>query len=434
MIIEDRLNRWIEAYDRNGYLNGSILVASNENILINKGFGMANWEHNVPNMPTTKFRVGSITKAFTAMCIFQLHEKQKLHINDYLSKYLPQYPMGDQITIYHCLTNTSGISNYTKFPNFWSSTMRLPLTLNQLIDSFKEKDLDFKPGSYFQYSNSGYALLTAIIENVSNRSYTDYIQEKICHPLGMYNTSCDDGTKVVASMASGYSYWEEPIHAAYVDMSFPLGAYGLYSTPEDLFIWDKVLKSSQMLRKDLMDTMFTPHLGAYACGWMVSDERSRKCLNHYGDISGFCSDLLRFVDDQVTVIFLSNMNVTPVSHLCREIAKIIFDEHASLPVPTAPIAFTLKESIIGRYLIENETSNVLEITFRNETLYMTIPKLYGVLYKFKIVPVCHNPTKTILITEIIHEQLAFYYSLSGEIERVEYIDYFGVLRRIYKAV
>jgi CubicO group peptidase (beta-lactamase class C family) len=425
VILEERIRNWIESYDRNGYLNGSILIATNENILLNKGFGMANWEHRVPNTPATKFRIGSITKAFTAMGILQLQEKQKLNINDDVGKYLPDYPNGDRITIYHCLTNTSGIPNYTSFPDFWSRTMRLPSTLHQLIDSFKGRELDFEPGSQFRYSNSGYALLTAIIETVSGMSYADYIREQICHPLGMYHTGCDDGKRVVTGLASGYSFWEEPIHPAYADLSFPLGAYGLYSTTEDLFIWDKALKSSQILGKELMEKMFTPYLGSYACGWMVSEIWGRKCVNHFGDISGFCSDFLRFVDDQVTVIFLSNMNVTPVTHLSREIAKTIFAENVSLPIPAVPIHFTGTETITGKYVIENETNKVLDISVKNEELYLTVPKMYGALYKFKLVPVSHDSTQTTFLTEMIHERLVFYYSVSGEIERIEYMDYYG---------
>jgi CubicO group peptidase (beta-lactamase class C family) len=425
MILEERISKWIESYDRNGYLNGSILIAANDNILLNKGFGMANWEHKVPNRPATKFRIGSITKAFTAMGIFQLHEKQKLNINDFVGKYLPDYPNGDRITIYHCLTNSSGIPNYTSFPDFWSRTMRLPFTLHQLIDSFKGRELDFEPGSGFRYSNSGYALLTAIIETVSGMSYADYIREQICHPLGMYNTGCDDGTKVVAGLASGYSFWEEPIHPAYADLSFPLGAYGLYSTTEDLFIWDQALKSSHMLSKELMEKMFTPYLGSYACGWMISEIWGRKCVHHFGDISGFISDFLRFVDNKVTIIFLSNMNVTPVTHLSREIAKTIFEENVSLPIPAVPIPFTKMESIVGKYFIENETDKVLDISVKNEELYLTVPKMYGAIYKFKMIPVRHDSTQTTFITEMIHEQLVFYYSLSGEVERLEYIDCYG---------
>jgi len=433
MIVEDRIANWIESYDRNGYLNGSILIASNENILFNKGFGMANWEHKVPNTPTTKFRIGSLTKAFTAMGIFQLHEKQKLNINDYVGKYLHDYPNGDRITILHCLTNSSGIPNYTSFADFWSSTMRLPSTLNQLIDSFKDRDLDFEPGRSFGYSNSGYTLLTAIMEIVSGISYADYIQEQICHPLGMYNTGCDDGIRVVPSLASGYSFWEEPIHPAYADLSFPLGSYGLYSTTEDLFIWDKALKSFKILNKELTEKMFTPNLSSYAYGWMKSEVFGKNCVHHSGDISGFCSDFLRFVDDQVTIIFLSNMNVTPVKHLSLEIAKTIFEEKTSLPVPAVPIPYTNVEPIVGKYLFGNEDNKVLDISVEKGELFLTVPKTYGAIYKFKLVAVSHDSTKTTFLTEMINEQLVFYNSMSGEIGSVQYMDCTGKNQMLNKA-
>ncbi|MGE7692777.1 serine hydrolase domain-containing protein [Lysinibacillus sp. NPDC094177] len=431
MLLEERLSNWIDSYNRNGYLNGTMLIASNENILLNRGFGMANWEHSVPNVPTTKFRIGSLTKAFTAMAIFQLHEKQKLNIDDYVGKYLHDYPNGQEITIYHCLTNSSGIPNYTNFPDFWFRTMRLPSTLDQLIDSFKGRELEFEPGSKFDYSNSGYALLTAIIEKVSDMSYGDYIQQHICHPLGMYHTGCDDGIKVVPGLASGYSFWEEPIHTAYADMSFPLGSYGLYSTTEDLFIWDKALKSSNILHKELTKKMLTPNLGSYACGWMVSEIMGKKCVHHFGDISGFSSEFLRFVDDEVTIIFLSNMNVTPVMHLSREIAKIVFDKNVSSPAPAVPITYTKKESIVGKYVMENE-DKALTITIKNNEPYLTVPKMYGALYKFKLIPFCHDSTKTAFLTEMIYERVIFFYSLSGEIERVQYVDCFEKTHTLHK--
>ncbi|WP_397538221.1 serine hydrolase domain-containing protein [Rummeliibacillus pycnus] len=431
MITEKRISRWIERYEENGYLNGSILIASNENILLNKGFGMANWEHAVPNKPTTKFRIGSLTKSFTSIAIFQLHEKRKLCIDDCIGKHLPNYPQGEKITIYHCLTNTTGIPNYTSFPDFWSKTMRLPMTLHQLIDSFKHLELNFQPGEKFEYSNSGYALLTAIIEKVSGMSYAEYIQENICRPLGMNNTGCDDGVKIVANLASGYSFWENPIHSVYSDLSFPLGAYGLYSTTEDLFLWDQALKSSQLLSKELIEKMFTPNLSSYASGWVVSDILGRKCMHHFGDISGFCSDFLRFVDEQVTIIFLSNMNVTPITHLTQEMAKLILDEHVTLPLSSQSIKFTNAEHITGKYFIENDESKILDISIKNGELYLTVPKMYGVLYKFKLVPVSHNVSKTTFLTEMINEQVIFHYSLSGEIVGVEYKDF---IEKNYKLI
>ena len=432
MTVEERIHHWFESYERNGYLNGSILVASNGKIILNKGFGMANREHQVPNTPNTKFRIGSITKAFTAMCIFQLHEKQKLNITDYVSKYLPYYPNRNGVTIYHCLTNTSGIPNYTSHPDFWLRTMRLPSSLHQLIDSFKEQDLDFEPGSNYGYSNSGYALLTAIIEAVSGMSYAEYLQQHICLPLGMYHTGCDDGVKVIPGLASGYSFWEEPIHPAHPDMSFPLGAYGMYSTTEDLLIWDQALQSAKLLNQELSEKMFTPNLGSYACGWMITELFGRKCMHHFGDISGFFSDFLRFLENQVTIIFLSNLNVTPVKHLSREIAKTIFEEHVTFPPPADRIEFTKLDFLTGSYFIENKINISLEVSAKNQELYLTVPKMYGVLYKFKLTPVSHDSTKTTFITETIYEQLTFYHSASGEITQLEYTDYYGDIHKACK--
>ncbi|WP_036189986.1 serine hydrolase domain-containing protein [Ureibacillus manganicus] len=434
MAAEERIGKWIERYEENRYLNGSILIASKGEILVNKGFGMANFEHSVPNKPTTKFRIGSLTKAFTAMAIFQLHEKGKLSIDDYIGKYLSNYSHGEKITIYHCLTNTTGIQDYTSFPDFWFKTMRLPMTLKELIESFKDLDLNFEPGKEYEYSSSGYTLLTAIIEKVSGISYAEYIQENICRPLGMKNTGCDDGIKVVTDLASGYSFWEKPIHSAYADLSFPLGAYGLYSTTEDLFLWDRALNSNQLLNKELMEKMMTPYLESYACGWMVSEKLGRKCLHHFGDISGYSSEFSRFVDDQVTIIFLSNMNVTPVSYLTHEMAKVIFDEEVTMPLSSKQISFTTPELLAGKYMIENSENKVLDISIKRGELYLTVPKMYGVPYKFKLIPVSHNSSNTTFLTEMINEQLTFNYSLSGEIIGLEYKDYNENKYKAYKSV
>lgn len=423
MGLVEKLEKWIHAYDQNGYLNGSILVASKGNILLNKGFGMANFEHQIPNHPKTKFRIGSLTKAFTALSIFQLQEQQKLHIDDYINKYLPDYPKGDQITIYHCLTCTAGIPNYTSFPDFWFQTMRLPSTLEQLIDSFKDLELEFDPGSAFEYSSSGYALLTAIIEKVSGLTYAEYIQEYICQPLGMVNTGCDDGVKIVPNLASGYSFWEKPIHSAYADMSFPLGGYGLYSTTEDLLLWDQALGSPSLLSTDSMKKMFRPYLDSYACGWMVSNILDRRCIHHFGDISGYFSDFLRFVDEEVTIIFLSNMNVTPVTHLTKEMARIVFGEEVDYPVPALPIQLQESDRLAGQYaLTANKT---LEISLDDGDLYVTVPKMYGVPYKFKLVPIRQESNQITFITEMIHETVTIHLSDLGQVDSITYTDFYG---------
>jgi len=418
-----KLEKWLERYNENGYLNGTLLIAAEDKILVNSGFGMANWEHQVPNSASTKFRIGSLSKAFTALSIFQLHEQGKLNIDDFIGKYLSGYPNGDKITIYHGLTNTSGIPNYTSFPDFWSTTMRLPKTLDEIIDHFKNLPLNFEPGSKFEYSNSGYALLTAIIEKVSDKPYAEYIRENICLPLGMQNTGCDDGINIVSNLASGYSYWEKPIHAPYADLTFPLGAYGLYSTTEDLFLWDQALKSSRLLGKESTEKMFIAYKNAYACGWVISKIMGRKCSHHFGDISGYVSEFFRFADDGVTIIFLSNMNVTPVTHLTNEIAKIMFAHDVILPASLAnPIPFAEKELLQGKYEIEGK-GECLDISMQHDDLYLTVSKMYGALYKFKLVPIRRTQNNVTFQTEMIDEQLIFHFSSSGKVEFVEYKDY-----------
>ncbi|AWE07325.1 serine hydrolase [Lysinibacillus sp. 2017] len=426
MATSEKVRQMLDSYNKNGYLNGSILVASKGNILENKGFGYANIEHAIPNSKSTKYRIGSLSKAFTAYAIFQLLDRGKLNINDMISKYIDNYPVGENISIYHCLTNTSGIPNYTSFRDFWSSTMRLPSSLKQLIDTFKDQPLNFKPGEQFEYSNSGYAILTAIIEQVSGLSYSNYMREEIFIPFGMKNTGCDDGRKIIPELASGYSLWEETIHAEYTDMSFPLGSYGLYSTTEDLYIWDQTLKNSNLLNDNLMTKMFTPHYSSYASGWVVSEILSRKCIHHFGDLSGYCSSFLRFIDEEVTVIFLSNLNITPVSHLTKEVAKVVFDEEVTLPRPLESIQLKNPPKIVGEYQFENDQSKKVHISEKLNELYLIAPKMYGVLYKYRLIPVEQELYKITFLTEYINEKVILHYSrTSGEIDYMQYIDLYG---------
>lgn len=426
MATPKKVREMLDSYNNKGFLNGSILVVSKGEILENKGFGYANIEHAIPNSKSTKYRIGSLSKAFTAFAIFQLHDREKLNINDMIGKYMGNYPGGENISIYHCLTNTSGIPNYTSFPDFWSNTMRLPTSLNQLIDTFKDQPLNFKPGEQFEYSNSGYAILTAIIEKVTGISYSDYMREEIFNPLGMKNTGCDDGRKIISGLASGYSMWEETIHAEYTDMSIPLGAYGLYSTTEDLYIWDKALKRTKLLNAELISKMFTPNHSSYASGWVVSEILGRKCIHHFGDLSGYCSSFIRFIDEEVTVIFLSNLNITPVSYLTKEIAKVIFEEEVKLPSPLEPIQLKNPPKIVGKYQFENDQTKMVHISEKLNDLYLIAPKMYNVLYKYRLIPVEQELNKITFLTEYINEKVILHYSkTSGEIDYMQYIDLYG---------
>jgi CubicO group peptidase (beta-lactamase class C family) len=231
-------------YHEYGQFNGAALVAENGKVIFKKGFGMANMEWDIPNMPDTKFRIGSITKQFTAMLVMQLVEQGKLKLDGKMSDYLPDYPKstGDKVTIHHLLTHSSGIPSYTGFPNFFRDLSRDPYTPEAFVKTFADSALQFEPGSKFLYNNSGYFLLGAIVEKASGKSFEQALAENILTPLNMKNTGYDHHETVLKKRAAGYEKrLGDYTNAAYLDMSLPYAAGSMYSTVEDLFLWDQAL-------------------------------------------------------------------------------------------------------------------------------------------------------------------------------------------------
>ena len=167
--------------------NGSALVAENGKVTYKGAFGMANMEWNIPNTPDTKFRLGSITKQFTATVILQLVEQGKIKLDAKLSDYLPEYrkDVGDKVTIHHLLTHTSGIPSYTGQPGFQENVSRNPYKVDEFVKKYASGNLEFEPGSKYSYNNSGYFLLGAIIERVTGKPYEQVLKENIFDPLGM---------------------------------------------------------------------------------------------------------------------------------------------------------------------------------------------------------------------------------------------------------
>ena len=259
----DKLDKLISAYAEYGKFNGSVLVAEKGKVIYKKGFGLADMEWNIPNQPDTKHRLGSITKQFTAMVIMQLVEQGKLKLDVPISAYLPDYPKknGDVITIHHLLTHSSGTPNMTSFPGFIKNISRNSYSPVQLVNLFADSTLQFEPGKKFAYSNSGYILLGYIIEKVTGKSYEQVLQENIFTPLKMNNTGYDHHRSVLKNRASGYEKnGRHYVNANFIDMSVPYAAGALYSTVEDLYLWDQALYGNQLLRKENMDLLFTKHI------------------------------------------------------------------------------------------------------------------------------------------------------------------------------
>ena len=328
----DRIDAMMKKFTEYGQFNGSVLVAEKGAVILKAGYGYANIEWEVPNTPDTKFRLGSITKQFTSMLIMQQVEKGTVKLDDPLVKYLPHYPrpQGEKVTVRHLLTHTSGTPNYTEFMNFRRDRNAYPL--DSLIATFSSRPLEFEPGSKYHYSNSGYALLGAILQKVTGKPYERLLTDNIFAPLGMKNSGYDRPGPILKKRASGY---ERPVNlenAAFLDMSVPFSAGALYSTVEDLYLWDRALYGDALLSKSAKELYFTPGLAHYAFGWVVENVQlgnstdSALTIMHGGGINGFNTVIMRFPSEQHLIVLLNNTGSARLDEIGGSIAGVLFDK------------------------------------------------------------------------------------------------------------
>jgi CubicO group peptidase (beta-lactamase class C family) len=293
------------------YFNGSALVAKAGKILLRKGYGYADFEKGISNTPATVFKLASLTKQFTAMGILILEEKGKLSTKDTISKFLPDYPGGDQITIHHLLTHTSGITEFF-FPDNCPNPEDLKRyhPTEDLIALFKNKPLGFTPGKRFQYCNSNYVLLGYIIEIVSGIKYEDFIRQFILVPLDMANSGFEADGNPLKNEALGYEKIKpDPVKVDFYDMSIAYGAGDLCSTVDDLYKWDQALYTEKLVKKETLQKMFTTYSEAsYGYGWsgFTSDNSTFSYMNHTGSIFGFSTFIYRDIKNHAVIILLSN--------------------------------------------------------------------------------------------------------------------------------
>ena len=320
--------------------NGTVLVAENGKVVYKGGYGSANMEWNIPNTPETKFRLGSITKQFTATVIMQLVEQGKIKLDAHLSDYLPDYrkDTGTKVTIHHLLTHTSGIPSYTSQPGFFENVSRNPYKVDEFVKKYASGDLEFEPGSKYTYNNSGYFLLGAIIEHVTGKPYEQVLKENIFDPLGMKNTGYDHYGTIIPKRAAGYIKTADGYaNAPYLDMSIPYAAGSLYSTVEDLYLWDQALYTDKLLTAQSKALMYKPFLNDYAYGWVITNASFRQndqpvpVITHNGGINGFSTNIVRFPKEKNLIVLLDNSNSDYIDRLSDSIAKIIYNQPYDSP-------------------------------------------------------------------------------------------------------
>lgn len=350
----EKIDEFMKLYNEYAQFNGSVLVAENGKVIFKKGLGLANMEWEVPNQPDTKHRLGSVTKQFTAMLILQLVEEGKLDLNVPITTYLPDYPKetGDVITIHNLLTHTSGIPNFTSFPNYQKDLSINTYSPEALIKIFSDSSLQFKPGENFSYSNSGYLVLGAIIEKVTGKSYEQILHENILNPLNMNNTGYDHHETILKNRASGYE--NKYRNADYIDMSVPYSAGALYSTVEDLYLWDQALYNEILLSSKTRDLLFKPYIkirgGSYGYGWFVGKKPigntgdSVIVMSHSGGINGFNTSIQRIPSDKHLIVLLNNTGGAALGEINTAIMSILYGTPYEMPKQS--VAFSLLDVIM----------------------------------------------------------------------------------------
>jgi CubicO group peptidase (beta-lactamase class C family) len=329
-----RIDEYMNAAVKNYHYSGSVLVARAGAPLFRKSYGMANYELNVPNTSQTRFRLASITKQFTATAIMILQERGKLNVSDPICKYLENCPPAWQpITVRNLLTHTSGILNHhAGLPRYAELTSDRQFTYNGFVELFRAAPLQFTPGERYDYSNSGYFLLGLIIERVSGKTYAEFMRENIFAPLGMKNSGYDDSRTLVPNRADGYNWnGKSFINAPHHNMGVSFAAGSLYSTTEDLLLWDQALYTEKIVSRKSLDEMFTPFRNEYGYGWNVDKRFNRQRLRHSGGISGFSNDFARFPAERVAVIVLGNNRDAYSDNINSSLSAIVFAEPYEMP-------------------------------------------------------------------------------------------------------
>jgi CubicO group peptidase (beta-lactamase class C family) len=390
---------------------GNVLLAKGDQVLFEKSYGSANMEWNVPNTAESKFRIGSMTKQFTTACLLLLEDRGKLKTDDPVSKYVPNAPATwAKITIYHLLTHTSGIPSFTNFPEY-EQFQRQPTTPEKLLAFFRDKPLEFEPGSKWKYSNSGYEVLGYVIEKVTGQTYHQFLDENIFKVLNMTDSGYDSNSRVIAHHAYGYAPGPQGITVAgYVDMTVLYSAGALYSTTRDLLKWERGLFGGRLLKPASLEKMITPFKNDYGCGLFVTSVNGRKRIEHGGGIQGFNTELAYWPDEQMTVVVLANLNGSAPSDIAAGLAATVHGEKFTLPSERKEITLTPQQlkPFAGRYSLTPEVN--VDITLDGNQLQT---QLTG-QPKFPLFP--ESPTTFFL--KVVDAEVRFEKDASGKITQL----------------
>jgi D-alanyl-D-alanine carboxypeptidase len=323
--VDDYVQQHMKEYHVPGI---SVAIQKEGELILSKGYGMANVELAVPATKDTVYQLASVTKQFTATAIMMLAKEGKLSLDDRITKHLSDIPTAwNAVTVRHLLGHTSGIKNYTSIQAY-DKSVHDDLTQRQMLDLVAKEPLEFEPGEKFAYSNTGYFLLGMLIERITGKTYGEFLAERIFTRLGMEHTRVNDMRIIIPNRAHGYSWHDNTLlNGDYVNPTQTFAAGALVSTVTDLAKWDEALCTERVLKRSILEQMWTPatlrggETANYGFGWRIDTVNGHRRISHGGAIRGFSTQISRFVDDGLTVIVLANSDNGKADVLAAAIAE-----------------------------------------------------------------------------------------------------------------
>lgn len=375
----EKLEKYMEELKKKQNFQGTVLVSKDNKILLDEGYNFSNIEHKLENNSQTKFAIGSVTKQFIAMGLMQLEEKGLLKLEDTIDKYIDGLKYGKDITIHELLTHSSGLVNVTTLEEFYSLEES---TEEDIINLIKDKELNFKPGEKFDYSNTNYILLGMIIEKVSELDMEDYLNKNIFKPLSMDNTGLIYKNNKNANIATPYQGYLELVEAD--DRPLLYNAYGagnIYSTVEDLYRWSKGIDDNKLVKKETLDKVFKGYSQVsegveYGYGWLVSDTDFGKLYVHDGATLGFTSVIAKYPEENLNIVILSNTRGgNNLYEILNNLSSIALGKEVELPeIPEQPEIIEVDpveyDKYVGEYIVTEDLS--IDILKENNKLYIQL--------------------------------------------------------------
>ena len=411
-LLDQYMQGFYKAYD----FSGAVLVAKKGKVIYRKGFGKANREWQIANTVDSRFAIASLTKQFTAAAILQLAEKEKLDVQDKLSKYFPDFPKADSISIHMLLNHTSGIKEYSQNSDLFELNPNTPIGAlkDTLINTFKYLPFDFSPGTFWKYSNSGYILLGYIIEQVSGKTYQEYIYKNMLQKAGMKNSDLLCHDTIIPYRAEGYTKTPQGWKMAKIlPVNTRFSAGGLFSTVVDLYKWNEALYAGKVISRKSLAVMNRPNHGDFGAGYgiFVDQVYNRKALHHQGSVPGYSSFMARYPEDELSIIILTNRD-TNLDFLSKGLAAILFDQPVVMPYKHKPAL--IDTTMLDRYAGAYEGSFPLSIVKKNSKLHLRLHR------DIELVP--ESETKFYIDEPDVDIQIEYVLNDRKEVAAVYYIE------------